>query len=46
MGRRDACIGFWWGKLRERDHWGEPDIDERIILGWIFRSGMWRYGLD
>jgi hypothetical protein len=22
----------WWGNLRERDHWGDPGIDERIIL--------------
>ena len=26
------------GKLRERDHWGDPDIDGRIILRWIFRK--------
>jgi hypothetical protein len=38
MGRRDACIGFWWENLRERDNWGEPGIDKRIILGWIFRK--------
>jgi len=25
--------------LRERDHWGDPDVDERIILRWIF--GKW-----
>jgi hypothetical protein len=31
--------GFWWGKLRERDDWGDPDIDGRIILRWIFRKG-------
>jgi len=26
------------GKLRERDHLGEPGIDGRIILRWIFRK--------
>ena len=33
------CTGFWWGNLRERDHWGEPDLDRRIILRWIFMGG-------
>jgi hypothetical protein len=27
-----------WINLRERDHWGDPDLDGRIILRWIFRK--------
>ena len=38
MGRGEACTGFWWGNLREGDNWGDPDIDGRIILRWIFRK--------
>jgi len=33
--------GFWWGSLRERDHLGDPGVDGRIILRWIFRK--WDY---
>jgi hypothetical protein len=28
----------WWGSLRERGNWGDPDVDGRIILRWIFRK--------
>jgi hypothetical protein len=34
-GRREW---FWWGNLRERDYWGDPDVNETIILRWIFRK--------
>jgi hypothetical protein len=27
-----VCTGFWLGSLRERDQWGDPDVDGRIIL--------------
>jgi len=37
-GRGEVCTGFWWGNLWERDHWGDPDVDGRIILRRIFRK--------
>jgi hypothetical protein len=39
-----VCTGFWWGNLREGDHWGDPGLDGRIILRWI--SVLWGYGMD
>jgi hypothetical protein len=35
MGRGKAHIGFWWGKLRERNQLKDPGIDGRIVLKWI-----------
>ena len=40
--RRIQCFGR--GNLRERDRLGDPGVDERIILRWIFRKvdvGSW-----
>jgi len=37
--RREAYTGFWCGNLNERDHFGDPGVDGRIILRWIF--GKW-----
>ena len=37
-GRREAYTGFRWGNLRERDHWGDQDVDGKIILRWILRK--------
>ena len=34
----EVCTRVWWGNLRERDHWGDQDLDERIILRRILRK--------
>jgi hypothetical protein len=36
--------GFWWGDLSEGDRLGDPGIDRRIILKWIFKK--WDGGMD
>jgi hypothetical protein len=43
LGRGEACTRFWSGNLRERDHWGDPGVDGKIILRWICRKwyGVW-----
>jgi len=44
MGRGEACTGFQWGNLKERDYGGDQGVDGRIILRWIFRKwdvGVW-----
>ena len=46
MGRREAYTGFWWGKLREREHLGDSRVDGRIILRWILRKWDEGYGRD
>jgi len=39
-GRIEVYTGCWWGSLRERDHWGDQDVDGRIIL--TLTQLMWR----
>jgi hypothetical protein len=32
------------GKPEGKNHWGDPGVDGRVILGWIFRKwdvGVW-----
>jgi hypothetical protein len=30
-------------KTLQKDHWGDPDVDGRILLGWIFSK--WDVGI-
>ena len=42
--RGEAYTRLWWGNVRERDHLGDPGVDGRKILRWIFKkwdAGVW-----
>ena len=32
----EVCTRFWWGNLRERDHWGDQDVDGWVTLTFTF----------
>jgi len=38
MGTEEAYTGFRWGKVREKEILGDPGLEGRIILRWIFRK--------
>jgi len=38
MGERRGLYRLLMGKPEERDHFGDPSVDGRIILRWIFRN--------
>jgi hypothetical protein len=40
-GTAELYTGFWWGNLRERDHFEDPGVDEGIIL----RFKFWKLGV-
>jgi len=44
MGEEVGVYRFLVGKPEERDNWGDPGADGRVILRWIFRKwdvGLW-----
>jgi hypothetical protein len=38
MGEGSGVYRVLVGHSSERDHWGDPDLDGRILLRWIFRK--------
>jgi hypothetical protein len=42
MGERVACARYWWGNLKKRYQWGDPGVDGKMILRWLFRK--WNVG--
>ena len=38
MGEGRIVHWFLVGKPEGKDYWGDPDVDGRIILRWIFRK--------
>jgi hypothetical protein len=44
MGEGNGVYTVLVGKLSERDHWGDPGVDGKIIIRQIFRKwdlGVW-----
>jgi hypothetical protein len=46
MGKTEVHTGFWWEALGEGDHLGDPGVDWRITLKWIFKKWDGVHGLD
>ena len=47
-GAGELYTAFWWKNLSERDHFEDPGLDGKIILGWILRKwdGVDMYWVD
>jgi hypothetical protein len=44
MGKEKGMFRVLVGKPEGKNHWEDPGMDGRIILGWIFRKwdvGLW-----
>jgi len=37
----EGHTGFWWGDMREGDHFENLGTDGKMIIKWIFRKCEW-----
>jgi hypothetical protein len=44
-GTEELRTGFWWGKMRKKEHLEDLSVEGRIILKWIFKKVGWK-GMD
>jgi hypothetical protein len=44
--RGKRCVQGFGGETWERDHWGDPDVDGKIIFSLIFKKWDEGYGID
>jgi hypothetical protein len=40
--RGELLPGFWYGDLKDRDHFKDLSINGRIILQWVLNEEDWR----
>jgi hypothetical protein len=45
-GERRGVYRVLVGKPEGKSHWGDPGVDGRVILRWMFRKGDVGYGMN
>jgi len=43
-GGEEMHTGFWWRKVREREHLEDSDLDERVLIKWVLMKAVGKTG--